>query len=247
MKVLATYVVRELGLKRFAILYPDENYGRTFMNLFWDELIAQGALVVGVESYGSTVTDFADQINKLVGRYYTVPRDLRDKNIPYNPKTPIIDFDAIFIPDAPKQAGLVIPQLAYYDVKDIYLLGTNLWHSSVLIKMARQFVQGAVMPDGFFAESTATNVENFVGTFAETFGRQPEFIEAVAYDSAMILFQLVARPEVKFRSALRDALRTVKKFNGVTSFTSFDENGVGLNDLYLLRIEGDGFVELGLY
>jgi branched-chain amino acid transport system substrate-binding protein len=246
-KALVSYAVQGLGLKRFAILYPDENYGKRFMNLFWDEAAAHGATVVGIESYDSTITDFADQIKKLVGRYYSIPKDLRDVTIPYNPKKPIVDFDAVFIPDAPRKAGLIIPQLKYYDVDNIYLLGTNLWHSDILIKMAMGFVQGAVMPDGFFAESASSHVENFVRTFTETFGQQPEFIEAVAYDTAMILFQLVARPDVSIRSALKNALKSVKQFNGVTAFTSFDDGGNGLNKLYLLRIEDDRFVELGIY
>ena len=246
-KALVSYVVQELGLQRFAILYPDDNYGTTFMNLFWDEVAAHGATVVGIESYDATITDFADQIKKLVGRYYPIPNDLRDVTIPNDPKVPIVDFDAIFIPDAPKKAGLIIPQLRYHDVDNIYLLGTNLWHSDILIKMAGRFVQGAVMPDGFFVEKASAQVEKFVRTFAETFGQQPGFIEAAAYDTAMVLFQLVSRPDVRVRSELKNALKNIDQFNGVTAFTSFDDGGNGLDKLFLLRIEGGGFVEVGIY
>ncbi|UCD91068.1 MAG: penicillin-binding protein activator, partial [Desulfobacterales bacterium] len=244
-KALVSYVVKELGLKRFAILYPDENYGTTFMNLFWDEVTAHGANIVGVESYDSRITDFADQIKKLIGLYYPVPKDLRDVPIQPDSEDPIIDFDAIFIPDAPRTAGLIIPQLAYHDIKETYLLGTNLWHSEVLIKMARRFVQGALMPDGFFAGSASVHVTNFVEMFQEAFGREPEYIEAVAYDTAMLLFQLVGRPDVKFRSTLNKELRKLKNFSGVTSLTSFDDNGDALKRLYLLRVEGEQFIELG--
>jgi ABC-type branched-subunit amino acid transport system substrate-binding protein len=249
-KASISYVVKELGLNRFAILYPDENYGTTFMNLFWDEVTAHGAKVVGIESYDSTITDFADQIKKLVGLYYPVPKDLRDVTTrpdpeePEEPEEPIVDFDAIFIPDAPKTAGLIIPQLAYHDIKDTYLLGTNLWHSETLIKMARRFVQGALMPDGFFAESASVHVKEFVKMFQESFDQKPEFIEAVAYDTAMILFQLVDRPDVRFRSTLNKELRKLKNFRGVTALTSFDDNGDALAKLYLLRIEGEQFVEV---
>ena len=52
---------------------------------------------------------------------------------------PIIDFEAIFIPDSPGKTGLIVPQLAYFDIKDVYLLGTNLWHSDALIKIADQY------------------------------------------------------------------------------------------------------------
>ena len=113
--------------------------------------------------------------------------------------------------------------------------------------MATRFVQGAIMPDGFFAESTARPVEKFVRSFVDIFGQQPEFIEAVAYDTAMMLFQSVARPDVGFRSALKNALNGLDQFRGVTTFTSFDDGGNGLNKLYLLQIEDGRFVELGIY
>ena len=276
-KTLVSYAVKELNLSSFAILYPDENYGKTFMNLFWDEVIAFGGRVTGVESYNSAHTDFSSPIKKLVGLYYEVPEHLKiidpeaddeknedapmgkdtdkspgdarehDENIieeKQEKAEAIVDFDAVFIPDAPKKAGLIIPQLAFHDVTDTYLLGTNLWHSDSLTEMALQYAQDAIMPDGFFAESASEEVMNFVRTFHKTFDRKPEFIEAVAYDTAMILFQMVSSPDIRFRSDLKNKLKKLNDFRGVTGLTSFDNNGEVRKKLYLLQIQGKRFVEL---
>ncbi|UCG08890.1 MAG: penicillin-binding protein activator [Desulfobacterales bacterium] len=274
---LADYAVNSLGLSRFAILYPDENYGDTFMNLFWDQLIELGGRVVGVEAYNPEHTDFADPIKKLVGLYYQIPEDLKpeieallkekeenqtnlqatrdqpsDKQEGEEKQAseqdeepqPIVDFDAIFIPDAPKKAGLIIPQLAYYDVKDVLLLGTNLWHSNSLIKMAEQYVQGAVMPDAFFVESDSPQVRDFVEKFEETYQEKPGFIEAVMYDSAMLLLNILNKPHIRFRSELREELFNLVEYQGVTGATRFDENGDAQKKLYLLTIKGRRFVEV---
>ncbi len=274
---LADYAVNSLGLSRFAILYPDENYGDTFMNLFWDELIELGGRVVGVEAYNPEHTDFADPIKKLVGLYYQIPEDLKpeieallkekeenqtnlqatrdqpsDKQEGEEKQAseqdeepqPIVDFDAIFIPDAPKKAGLIIPQLAYYDVKDVLLLGTNLWHSNSLIKMAEQYVQGAVMPDAFFVESDSPQVRDFVEKFEGTYQEKPGFIEAVMYDSAMLLLNILNKPHIRFRSELREELFNLVEYQGVTGATRFDENGDAQKKLYLLTIKGRRFVEV---
>ncbi len=276
-ETLVSYAVKALGVKRFAILYPDEKYGTTFMNLFWDQVIAHGGSVVGVESYNPTHTDFADPIKKLAGLYYEVPENLKitdlaadaqentetstdsttdplvvhpvedNENIQTgeNEKPEaIVDFDAIFIPDAPTKAGLIIPQLAFYDVKDTYLLGTNLWHSDQLIAMARQYVQGAVVPDGFFAEDASENVKNFVGIYQKVFDQEPGFIEAVTYDTAMILFQMVSRPDIRFRSTIKNELERLTDFQGVTGLTSFDNDGEVRKRLYLLQIKGNRFFQL---
>jgi ABC-type branched-subunit amino acid transport system substrate-binding protein len=272
-KALTDFTTNILGLNRFAILYPDETYGITFMNLFWDRLLENGGKIVGVEAYNPQHTDFADPIKKLVGLYYDLPEDLRevdlynveadenqretdslfdqeisdeDQEIKIEDEGPeaIVDFDAIFIPDSPRIAGLIVPQLAFYDVKDIYLLGTNLWHSDLLIEMAHKYVQGAIMPDGFFAESLAPAVQDFVRVFEETYQEKPGFIEAVVYDSAMLVFGVLNQPDLRFRSELKNALLNLTLFPGITGPTYFDEDGDAQKQLYLLRIKGRKFVEL---
>jgi len=246
-KAIVSFAFEVLGLNRFAILYPDENYGKTFMNLFWDEVIAHGGKVTGIESYNSAQTDFSDTIKKLVGLYYEMPKDLQETTIPIEgdekPKA-IIDFDAVFIPDAPEKAGLIIPQLVFHDIDNIHLFGTNLWHSDKLIEMTRQYVQGAIMTDGFFAESDAIKVRDFVGIFELTYGEKPGFIEAVAYDTAIILLQMLSRSDIFFRNTLRDELMKLENFEGVTGLTSFNKDGDVRKKLYLLQIRGDHFVEL---
>jgi len=156
----------------------------------------------------------------------------------------VVDFDAVFIPDAPKKSGLIIPQLAFYDVKDTYLFGTNLWHSDSLIDMTFKHAQGAIMPDGFFSESRSKNVKQFVDSYNEIFHQKPGFIEAAAYDTALILFQMVSRSDIRFRSVLKNELKRLAGFQGVTGLTSFDNNGDAIKNLYLLQIRGQRFVEL---
>ncbi len=266
-KSLVSHVVKNLGLTRFAILYPNERYGLTYMNLFWDEVIAQGGVVAGVESYDPKQTDFAEPIKKLVGLFYDVPEYLKPRvdliaEMLFSDRTVVeetqktgrrrdeeerrgtVDFDAVFIPDSPSKAGLLIPQLAYYDISDVYLLGTNLWHSNDLIKMADQYVQRAIIADGFFAESDSENVKAFSGPFAEIYQQRPGFIEAISYDTAMILFELTNMPGIRTRDELKDALLNVKGYGGVTGRTSFTENGDVEKELYLLRIRGEKFIEL---
>ncbi len=270
-KAIVTYAVQELGIKKFAILYPEERYGISFMNRFWDELIVHGAEIVGIESYSLDQTDFADAIKKLVGLYYPRPEEPGEEDIlgytevplEFLPATtpptdqppeeeeeeeeepePIIDFGAVFIPDTFEKVALIAPQFPYLDVVDAVLLGTNLWHSDKLIQMARGYVQGAIVPDGFFLNSPSPMVRYFVKSFKEVFGICPGFLEAQAYDAASILFQLVNYPEVRSRRTLKTALMKVKDFPGVTGLTSFDETGDVTKQIYLLKIKGRQFVQI---
>jgi len=289
-EAIVSHAVEKLGLKRFAILYPDETYGETFMGLLWEEVDRHGAVIVGLESYEPSLMDFADPIRKLIGLYYPIPEDLQENDhrfiridrsiVPFDPVfsetlkaflkeggevredardpvivfgdleeddgaelVPLVDFDAIIIPDAPKKAGLIIPQLVFFDIENVFLFGTNLWHSPDLIDMARDNVQGAILTDGFFPESRSRHVSEFVRFFNEVYGQTPAFIEAVAYDTARLLFGIAGNPAVQFRQTFRDEIAGTRDYDAVTGLSSVSPTGDIQKQLHLLRIKGDGFVE----
>ena len=288
-KRLADYVVGAIDIDQLAVLYPDEPYGRTFMNLFWDELLAHEASVTALEKYNPEHTDFSDSIKKLVGLYYEVPEDIADETPegPVEPRRPtffdklwgtededghsdvgdlggmidrlvknalaeedegpdpIVDFRAVFIPDSPDNAGLILPQLAYYDVDNVYCLGTNLWHSRRLIEMAQKYAQSAIFPSGFFAESPAAPVQTFVNAFESVYEREPEFIEAIGYDTTRMVIERMRGVKYLGRRYICEHLMQMPPYNGVTGRTWFDGNGEAVKELYLLKVKGDGFVEVG--
>jgi ABC-type branched-subunit amino acid transport system substrate-binding protein len=273
---LAGFAIRTLGLQRFAILYPEENYGRNFRDHFWDAVYREGGQVVALEAYDPQQTDFAAAIKRLVGTHYPVPDDLKPlrrnldllgplESIPgYVPpepdenaaeavvtrrrKTPeedelkpVVDFDAIFIPDAPQMLGLVVPQLAYHDVGRPTLLGTNLWYSPKLLEDAGEYVQGAVLTTGFHPESESPAVRDFVARFEAIFGRKPGFIEAIAYDAARVMLTSVLHPDAWLRAGIRHHLLNLESEDALTGRLRFEGNGDSLQALPLLQIQENGF------
>jgi len=296
---LSKYLFNDLGLHQFAVMYPRETYGQTFMELFWDAVIRRQGILTGVEAYDPKLTDFADSIKKLVGTYYPIPQDLTDppliwvKDSPYldhrlettgaleeifpdplirlsglyhqaaaglrsdgtdagssagdvDTLQPTVDFDALFIPDAPNKVGLILPQLAYYDVRDIYLIGTNLWHSDQLIEMTKEFSQNALMVDGFFKESQSSAVQAFVQGYMALYQKEPGVIEAFAYDTAHLIFSLLNRPDVHSFPDMRVALQQSLTLQGATGPVYFADTGEAIKRLSLLRIKGGRFIEIAL-
>lgn len=248
---LLPYVVNELGIKRFAVLYPEETYGDIFLKIFRDRVLDYGATLVTVESYKPEQTDFASQIKKFSkstepdkdgargSRKHSAIRKIRHQKYEV-----VLDFDAIFIPDSADKIALIAPQLAFYDIDNVLLLGTNLWHSDNLIHSARNYVQEAIMTDAFYAKDSKKNVQEFISRFEDIHGKSPGLIEALAYDTAMMNFYNLSNPEIQSRKDLKDALKNLRDFEGVTGFTSFKENGDAVKNLYLLQIEDNQFVQL---
>lgn len=253
-KSVVSHAFEVLGLNNFAILYPDEKYGQDFMNMFWDEVNTYNGDVVGVESYKPGSTDFATPIRKLIGMYYKQAKDpvdtdgniesgVESKEENEKRKSPVVDFDAVFIPDSSSEIGLILPQLAFYDVGDVYLIGTNLWHTEELISRAGKNASHAVIPDAFFAGSSEPEVQQFVRDYREVFEETPGFIEAISYDSANIVFDIIKRGGVENAGAFRDKLFEVADYKGVTGSTSFDDSGDTWKQLYLMKVRGRRFVE----
>ncbi len=157
---------------------------------------------------------------------------------------PAMGFDALFIPDSADKVGLILPQLAYYDVTGIHLMGAHLWYAPKLIEMAGSYAQGAIIVTGFFSDSRAPHIQRFVTDFEAAFNRKPGYIEAIAYDTATILMQLVKSADPAFRTVVRDGLIAMPPFNGLTGRTAFAPSGESIKTPALIEIKQQRFIEI---
>ena len=244
----------QMGLKRFGILYPDNAYGRYCMNLFWDRLNDMGGTVTAVESYGVDDTDFANQIKKMVGLYYPRPasllQELEDMKTPEDEEEsiypeepqPIIDFDAIFIPDSFQRVAMIAPQLAFHDVIGVQLLGTSAWQSPKLVEMAKDYIQGALFCSGFVRDSEEPGVRVFVEEYRENFGADPGVLAASGYDTIRLLTKVLSDEEIRTRKDLVQALLGSQGFEGVSGIITFDPKGEAEKEPILLTISRNNMV-----
>lgn len=251
MNALAAYSTENLELRRFAILHPENSYGRKFVSLFCNEVIIRGGEVTSILAYDKDQTDFGDVIKEMVklppfdekreelgGEGEEIEEEEEKEPEPY------IDFDAIFIPDSYKRVGLIAPQLAFYDVVEIYLLGTNLWNSPKLPEMAGNFLEKSIFVDGFFKESSLPVVKKFVTDFYIAFGEDPGILEAHAYDITTIIIHLLREKQVNSRRKLKEELLRINDFPGVTGTTEFISSGEARKSLNILTIKGKRIIEL---
>jgi branched-chain amino acid transport system substrate-binding protein len=256
LRSLTNKVIDEVGLKRFAILYPANSYGRYCMNLFWDKVEAKGGVINAVESYDPQGTDFTMEIKKMVGLFYPRPSpdmeeeggelETRNPDMEGEEPEPIIDFDAVFIPDSHQGAALIASQLAYHDVVGVTLLGTDLWNSKELVEIAGRYVNGAIFPSGFFPGSGYPGVKEFVSQYSSSFGQVPGLLAAMGYDTIRIVKQILEETseQVKTRSDLCAALAGAGTFESVTGPMSFDARRRAERDPLLLTVSGGHFLPM---
>lgn len=247
---LAVYGVKSLGLKTFAVIHPNDGYGVLAGKRFREAVTAAGGKVSCVRPYDPKITDFSEVIEGFLAScskpVKTPPSAPKAPAAPAGtkPGPPKIEpaFDAVFIPDKPSTGGLIISQLFYYGVKKP-VFGTNAWHSAKLVEVAGNTTEGAVMADIFFRDSQRPEVREFVTDFTGVHGRPPGFLEALGFDSAMILFRAVSTEGVRNGKTLRKAL-VGASFGGVTGSTYFDDKGEVHKDLVILKVTNGGFAEV---
>jgi len=239
-RALVEWATAVMGYKSFAVLYPNTAYGVEMTNDFWDQVVARGGAVRGAETYTADQTTFTSEAKKLVGRYYLedrrdyfeeVQEATKDTKDSYRRRKavekaksklePIVDFEALFIPDEWQRVGLVAPALAVEDIitntcdpreienlkkttgkkeiRTVTLLGGNGWNSPKngdgvpqLVERGGKFVLCSVFVDGFYADSSREATRRFVRAYAEAYkDLTPTLLDAVGYDSARMLRQLL--------------------------------------------------------
>lgn len=285
-RALVSHAMDRLGVKRFAILYPNDWYGVEFANAFWDEVERRKGEIRAAETYEPDEKNFAGPIKKMVGRYYLEARwdyikerkrIRREIKSPLHRRRameklvkkvrPVVDFEALFVPDYVDKVVMIAPALAFEDIvlytestwhierikksldRDkldmVYLLGGNGWNSPKVIQWAERYVQGAIFCDGFFLQSARPATKLFVGKFKANFDRDPSMMEAEAYDTARILKGIIEKQCPQNRRALRDNLLQVKNFEGATGDTSFGPDGEAEKNIFLLTIKKEEILEVG--
>jgi branched-chain amino acid transport system substrate-binding protein len=243
-KTLLEWTVGNLGLERFAVLYPDNPYGRFFMNLFQAALSDLGGRITAMEPYSPEETDFAVPIRKLIGTH--APKRPGSEDQRESGKRPVVDlrFDAVFVPDNFQRIAMIAPQLAYHDITHVQLLGTSLWQSQQLIETTKDYVQGAVFPTGFFAGSSNSAVREFVKEYRERFNSEPDLLAAIGHDTIRLLKEVLSDEDIRTRRDLQRALFRVHDFPGLTGEISIDPSGEVVKEPLLLTVSGREFTLL---
>jgi branched-chain amino acid transport system substrate-binding protein len=125
--------------------------------------------------------------------------------------------------------------MAYYDVKGIFL-GTSAWNGQGLISTGGKGAEGSIFVDAFFSKNPSPWVARFVEEFRKTFQRNPETLEALSYDGAKFIKEILQSKSVSSPSQMQEEIRQVKNFQGVSGLKGFGEDGKAIRTLCILKV-----------
>ncbi len=240
-RTVVHYAQAGIGLRRFAVLYPDDLYGQEMARLFREEVLSKGGELKALRPYSPDQVDFGAEIRALVGLPSAAAPP--DPAMIFPPK-PTPGFEALFIPDSAQRVATIVPQLAYHDITGIRLLGTSGWDSPELLTAAPELLQGAIFVNGFFPNSVRPEVNRFVESFYIAYGREPDTMEALVYDAARIAVRLAIAPGGSDRETFRQRLLWVDRYQGVTGKTSFPASRDAEKELFILTVRDGQIIQV---
>ncbi len=218
MPVLADYAVGALGLKRIAVLFINNDWGRTSKDLLAKAVAERGATITGTEGYLADEKDFRSALVRV--------RDTNPDGIV------LVSYytDGAQITRQLREAGLTQPVVAAGSV-----------YSPKFLELAGAAANGIHTTTPFFPEDPRPIVQSFVKAYTAKHNTLPDAYSSRAYDAVIVLAAAIekggAANGAVERKAVREGLATLSGVPSVVYGTvQFDPQTRRVNKPLSIRL-----------
>jgi branched-chain amino acid transport system substrate-binding protein len=209
--VMARFNAEHLNAKTSAVVYLNDDFGRTSLEAYQKEFEAQDGRVVFAESYELQQVDFRGLISKLKGvepapdviylngygpSYVAAVKQLREQNV----QSQLTADMTMGLPNTLEQAGTA--------ADGVY------------------FVDGKLLPD--FSEK-----------FVRRYGREPSSYAGYAYDIVKLLYRTSEGHEAVTADGVREGLLKVKDYEGAMGNIAIQPDGDSNLQFVVKRVTGE--------
>jgi branched-chain amino acid transport system substrate-binding protein len=205
MVMAANYVefaVKKLGLKKIAILHDSSDYGKGPLPILKSKMKELGVEPVAVESFNVGDKDFSGQLNNI-------------KNA---------GADGVFLWGLYVEGAQILIQAKQLGLDATFLASSGVLQGAFL-KLAGKAAEGLYITTYFSLDDPAKRVQDFIKTYEPKYGK-PTPTSALAFDGANVLINAIQQAGAD-REKIRQQLRTIKGYQGVTGLIQTDESGQG--------------------
>lgn len=231
---------RSMGITRFAVMIPDDRFGKTFAERFQRLSPSFGITILKSITYSPQSVDFKQQLKTLFSGGKKTPAKGRPGDMSLGKGA---DIEAVLIPDNAANAAMISSYISYLNIKNIRLFGPTLWDTPDLLKAGGRNIENAVFLSGYYHGTILSAAQDFKRSFTNTFHYTPSVWEACAFDAAQIL-QAYTQSQGPSREALKDYLASLKNYPGVSGTTSFSSDGALDKSTYILTIKDGSIYEI---
>jgi branched-chain amino acid transport system substrate-binding protein len=236
--VMAKFAATQLKLKNVAILEDVRNdYSVGLAQYFTEAFQSMGGTIAGgrPQAFNAGDTDFRSQLTAIKA----------------------LKPEAIYVPGYYTEVGLIARQARELGIK-VPLLGGDGWESEKLLEIGGDALNGCYYSNHFAVDNPDPRLQQFLKSYKDKFGKEPDAIGGLAYDAAQVLFQSMealqqqdaktfaglaasqaGTPARKTATGkLRDIIAGTKNFAGVTGVITLDANRNASKPAVVLEIKG---------
>ncbi|MBN3756855.1 branched-chain amino acid ABC transporter substrate-binding protein [Paraburkholderia sp. Tr-20389] len=200
--VLGAYVVRDLKLRKIAIVDDRTAYGQGVAEEFAKAAKAAGATIVAQEFTNDKAVDFRSILTHIKSS----------------------DADAIFYGGADTQAAPFLKQMKTLAMKAT-LIGPDMIHSDELLKIAGTAAEGTLASSGGSPLEQMPGGKSYVERYKKRFNKEVELYSPYAYDGAMAVFAAMKKADSTDPKQYLSALKGTNARGVTTNELAYDQYG----------------------
>jgi branched-chain amino acid transport system substrate-binding protein len=212
------------GLRRVAICYIRNDYGRGLANAFEERASEAGLTVAARQSY--------DPSERTTERSFEPT--LREWSR--------LDLDAVFLAGEVPSAGLFVAGARAQGIR-IPILGGDALSAPGLFGTAGAAAEGMFVASFFHPDEPRPEVRRFTEAFERRYGARPDAGAALGYDSVQVLARAMAAAGSTAPDQVAESLHRLEAHAGVTGLFSFDAKGDAVGKRLLIMAVRNGRFE----
>ena len=218
--VAARFAKDQLKTTKPAVLYDvASEYNKGIAEVYKKTLEDSGLQVVSFETYTTGDKDFSAQLTKIKEA----------------------GADSLFLPNYYSEVPLQVQQ-AHKVGFDGAILGSDSWGNIELMTLCGAGCEGYYFTTHYAPDIATPKAQAFIKAYEGAYGKTPDDVAALTYDSFGLLFQAIQTAGKLGRQAVRDALAGITSFEGVTGNMQFKGTGDPVKSAVVLQIKDGKFV-----
>jgi branched-chain amino acid transport system substrate-binding protein len=218
--VAAKFAMDQLKTTKPAVLYDvSSEYNKGIAEVYKRTLEENGLQVVSFETYTNGDKDFSSQLTKIQEA----------------------DADSLFLPNYYSEVPLQVQQ-AHKAGFTGSILGSDSWGNIELVSLCGGECEGYYFTTHYAADIATPKAQAFIKAYEDAYGKTPDDVAALTYDSLGLLFQAIQAAGEVDRQAVRDALAAITSYEGVTGNMEFKGTGDPVKSAVILQIKDGKFV-----
>lgn len=218
-RVVASFARQHFNAQRAAVLFDvASEYNKGIAEVFRQAFTELGGQVVAFETYTTGDKDFLSQLTKI--------RAARP--------------DILFLPNYYSEVPLQVQQ-AHMIGLNVPIIGSDSWGFGDLLTLGGADMEGLMFTTHYAPDIATPVARRFIDAYRQRYGSAPDDVAALTYDSFQLLFLALQQAGRVDRGAVRDALASIQRYEGVTGTMQFKGTGDPIKSAVVIQIKDGQF------